>query len=60
MKSYEQLAKEAFEAHVAETERQGGFKGIYAKPTWAEIHPAFKQGWVAAAKHLWTQFSTTH
>lgn len=60
MKSYEQLAKEAFEAHVAEMERQGAFRGLYTKPSWAEIQPEFKQGWVAAVKHLWAQFSNTH
>lgn len=60
MKSFEQLAQEAFEAHVAEVERQGAFKGHFRKPAWHELQPEFKAGWLAAVKQLWHSFTTIH
>jgi hypothetical protein len=57
MKSFEQLGQVAFEAHVKEVERQGGFKAPFRKPQWSELQPEFRQGWIAAAKQLWDEFS---
>lgn len=61
MKSFEQLARAAFEAHVKEVDQQGCFvsPGL-CKPTWEELDPRFKQGWIAAAKQLWAEMATVH
>lgn len=60
MKSYEQLAKESFEVAIAEAESQGAFAAGAKKPIWEDVEPEFQQGWIAAAKHLWSEFTTTH
>ena len=60
MKSFEQLAQAAFEAHVKEMEHQGAFNAQFLKPSWDNLQPQFKQGWVAAAKQLWAEFAAIH
>lgn len=60
MKSFDQLAQTAFEAHVKEVERQGAFTGPFKKPSWDQLKPEFKQGWIAAAKQLWAEFAAIH
>lgn len=58
--SFEQLAQTAFKAHVKEMDHQGAFAGAHRKPTWDDLGPEFKQGWVAAAKQLWAEFAAIH
>jgi malonyl CoA-acyl carrier protein transacylase len=60
MKSFEQLARAAFEAHIKEVERQGAFTAPYRKPAWEELQPEFKQGWIAATKQIVAEMATVH
>lgn len=60
MKSFEQLAQSAFEAHLKEVERQGRFYAGLKKPGWNELSPDLQQGWIAAAKQLWAEFAAMH
>jgi hypothetical protein len=61
MKSFEQLARSAFDAHVKEVDRLGGFSAPgLRKPEWHELEPQYKQGWIAAAKQLWAEMAAVH
>lgn len=60
MKSFDQLAQAAFEAHVKEMTRNGAFNGLHPKPNWAQLEPEWKAGWVEVAKQLWAEFAAMH
>ena len=56
MKTFEQLAQAAFDAHVEEMYCQGAFNGLFQKPSWNKLQPAFKKGWGAVVEKLWAEF----
>lgn len=60
MKSFEQLARAAFEAHTKEMERQGAFTPPYRKPAWDELLSEFQQGWIAAVKQIIAEMAVVH
>ncbi|QDL53127.1 hypothetical protein [Rhodoferax aquaticus] len=60
MKTFDQLAQAAFEAHVKEMANNGAFDQLHPKPNWAQLEPEWKAGWVAVAKQLWAEFAAIH
>lgn len=59
MKSYEELAQIAFEAHVAKNAAAGHFK-VVPQPTWQKLEPDWKAAWVEAAKAVVAAVQTLH
>lgn len=59
MKSYEQLGRIAFEAHVAHNAAAGHFKAL-PPPTWETLEPDWKAAWVEAAKAVVAAVQTFH
>lgn len=56
MRSYEQLAREAYHAYRKKVIAASG----EAPPQWEALHPIDREGWIAAAQQLWSEFTTTH
>lgn len=55
MRSYEQLARQAYEAY-----RQQVLAACDKAPfAWEELHPIDREGWIAATQQLWSSFNTT-
>lgn len=56
MKSFEQLAQSAYQAHEKELQRR---IGVNARP-WSELPASEKACWEAAARQLWAEFAAVH
>lgn len=56
MKSYEQLAREAYEVYRDKVIQDMG----KAPPTWSELELRSRIAMTAAVRHLWSAFSSTH
>jgi len=56
MKSFDQLAQSAYEAHAKELHRR---IGVNARP-WADLPPSERECWIAAVKQLWAEFAVIH
>lgn len=55
-KSFEQLARTAFEAHTKEMERQGAFTPPYRKPAWEELQPEFSRVGLPQQNRSWPRW----
>lgn len=55
-KSYEQLAKSAYEAHAKELHRRIGVNA----PTWDKVQPSDRECWIAAAKQVAAELALVH
>jgi len=53
MKSFEQLARSAYEAHAKELQRRIGVSA----PAWDKVPASDRACWEAAARQLWAEFS---
>lgn len=56
MKSFEQLAKSAYEAYLEEGQRLP--YSDKPMPTWEQLGPGVRACFVAATKRLWAEFAS--
>jgi hypothetical protein len=56
MKSFDQLAQSAYEAHTKELQRRIGVSA----PAWEKLALSDRACWIAAAKQLWAEFAAMH
>lgn len=56
MKSYEQIAQAAYQAHAKELNK---LIGVNARP-WAELPPTEKSCWIAAVKQAAAELALVH
>jgi len=56
MKSFEQLAQSAYQAHAKELQRR---IGVNARE-WDSLPPSERECWIAAARQLWAEFAAVH
>lgn len=56
MKSFDQLAQSAYQAHAKELQRRIGVNA----PAWEKLPASDKACWEAAAKQLWAEFAAVH
>ena len=53
MKTFEQLAQSAYQAHTKELQRRIGVSA----PEWDKLALTERDCWIAAVKQLWAEFS---
>lgn len=58
MKSFEQLARSAFEAFLKERKRLGSTSTDYNN--WESLTENQRAPWIAVAKQLWAEMATVH
>ncbi|WP_168224814.1 hypothetical protein [Rhodoferax aquaticus] len=56
MKTFDQLAQAAYEAHTKELQRLIGVNA----PAWEKLPHSDRACWAAAAKQLWAEFAAIH
>lgn len=56
MKSFEQLAQSAYQAHTKELQKRIGVNA----PAWEKLETTDRECWIAAAKQLWAEFAAVH
>jgi len=59
MKSFEQLAKAAFDA-AAKKAIEVGLRDKNERTHWHELEPSAREVWIAATKQLWAEFALVH
>lgn len=56
MKSFEQLAREAYRAYLKVYDHNRGF----VQPEWDALDQRTRESWIAATKQLWAEFAAMH
>jgi hypothetical protein len=56
MKSFEQLAQSAYQAHAKELQK---CIGVNAR-AWDKLEHSERECWIAAARQLWAEFTLIH
>lgn len=56
MRSFEQLAQVAYQAHTQELQRRIGVNA----PSWERLAKSDRECWIAAVRCLWAEFALVH
>ena len=56
MKTFEQLACAAYQAHTKELQNRIGVSA----PEWDKLERTERECWIAATKQLWAEFAAIH